>query len=585
MALPLHASWTLLADALPERLQPAGEPSAAFRLPGADALGEFAELLGYAPDEPDPCAGSAPEGVSFALPALIPEDVPGKVVLTREIDFGQLSGNRAFLSFDMLCGQGEAALESLPPRFCGDGMPQGERIALSAAFQGGPLTLDVTAALHAHKRCRLTLRFDAPRPAGVCGPVILRTVTAAMLKHAVLKPQSSERLLTLCAEIAAIQTGDYVLRAQLCPAEPSEVLQTAPAAHEVSFHLDAGNTKTVHLSMEAACGRFVPGKVYAAPALKLWLSRQFFPGKSRVPCDGMTLLCGMPGEAPQSFLPLAAADCLQPPEALTKQLLDLHVPAVSLPCAAPDILYRHLTRAGIGVRQTAPKEAHEQLCRYPCVTLDDALSTRAFEESEPVLSAWRLCGLVTYPRAAAPDLTAADMLREAAGREIDPAAPDVQEVLAWLRAFSIRLRAEAIRQGRLHGAYCAPGERHEPDAMQALQTALAPLHLSALPLCGAWWTLSHFSASLHAFIPEGAYERGAALRAEAVLEDAQGKTLARAEFSCPAKGGPLGLIEAQLPDTPGVLELITRLYADGELIEESTMPVYIGERGPLEAAF
>ena len=47
----------------------------------------------------------------------------------------------------------------------------------------------------------------------------------------------------------------------------------------------------------------------------------------------------------------------------------------------------------------------------------------------------------------------------------------------------------------------------------------------------------------------------------------------------------MGVIEAALPDHPCVLELTTRLLHDGEAIEESTLPIYVGERGQLEAAF
>ena len=111
------------------------------------------------------------------------------------------------------------------------------------------------------------------------------------------------------------------------------------------------------------------------------------------------------------------------------------------------------------------------------------------------------------------------------------------------------------------------------------------MHLSALPLSGAWWTLSRFSASLHAYIPEGAFPPGTPLRAQAVLEDAQGGVLADIDLLCPPGGGPLGLLEAQLPENTCVLEMTTRLYAGDAIVEESVLPVYVGERGPLEAAF
>ena len=45
------------------------------------------------------------------------------------------------------------------------------------------------------------------------------------------------------------------------------------------------------------------------------------------------------------------------------------------------------------------------------------------------------------------------------------------------------------------------------------------------------------------------------------------------------------LLEAELPDAPCVLTLSTRLMAGDAVLEQSALPVYVGERGPLEAAF
>ena len=44
-------------------------------------------------------------------------------------------------------------------------------------------------------------------------------------------------------------------------------------------------------------------------------------------------------------------------------------------------------------------------------------------------------------------------------------------------------------------------------------------------------------------------------------------------------------IEAALPDAPCVLTLHTRLLRGETAVEESAIPVYVGERGPLEVAF
>ena len=579
MLTPLHGAWVIAGDALPERLRAGDAPEPMFRLPGADALAAFADLIGG--DTPQTPDTDGQTGAPFPLPALLPEDAPGEVTLAREVDFGGLCGDGAWLAFDMLSGQGSVTVNSLPPRFLRPGAPGAEAITLSCPFDNAPVTLDVTPALRARRRFRITLRFSAQRPAGVCGPVMLRTAACAYLGRIDIAPEASS--LSLSAEVTAFSAGDYSLRADLCPAEPAASPGEAAPAREISVHLSAGETRTVHLAMEAHLPSFSPGSPFAAPGVKLGLYAS--SSGRRALCDSAVLMCGLPGPAPAYHLPLDADDLRRPPEQLLAALIALHVPGVRLPAAAPDTLYRLLTRAGISAVHGAdiPPETRAHLLRYPCAVFERSLSAPRAED--PVLSAWQLCGLVTYPRAADAGLLPAELLREAAGRALDPAQPDTQAVLAWLRAFSIRLRAEAMRQGKLTGALCAPGEARQPDVAQAIQTALSPLHLSALPLCGAWWTGAHFSASLRAFLPKDVLSADRALRAVATLEDAQGYALAQAEFPCAPWRSNAGLLEATLPDAPCVFELVTRLDADNDVLEESTMPVYVGERGALEAAF
>ena len=76
--------WRIRAARLPERLTEDTLFDASFRLPGADALSAFADLLGGAPDED---CGSAPDmqEADFILPAAIPADVPaGATVLVHD---------------------------------------------------------------------------------------------------------------------------------------------------------------------------------------------------------------------------------------------------------------------------------------------------------------------------------------------------------------------------------------------------------------------------------------------------------------------------------------------------------------------
>ena len=582
MTTPLLSGWTIAGDSLPERLQPHAPAAPAFRLPGADALAAFADLIGSdAPEEP---AKSSHEGAPFPLPALMEADTPGCVTLRREISFASLAADRAQIHFDMLCGCGDATLTSLPPRFPRKGMPEPEPITLRAAFANGPLTLDVTEALQSGRRFALTLQFTAERPAGVCGAIALRTAAHAQISRLTPEPAADGCTVTLHTVIAAARTGDYLLHAQACPAEaPQEALPV----YERPLQFAAGETRTVRLNLNIPTAPFTPGQTYASAAVKVWLFRKTGEGKPLQLCDSLAMPVGFPGPVPRAFLPLTAQDCRRPPQQLCGDLLALHIPAVSLCAPAPDLFYRTLTRSGVSALHPAdlPAEDWLAICHHACTVFGGAWAATLRETADPLLSAWQLCGLLSCPRQPEPGLPPALLLAEIAGRTLDPASPAVQDVLAWLRAFSVRLRAEAIRQQAGGGMLCAPGEWQQGDIADALRTALAPLHISALPLCGAWWAGSHFSASLRAFIPEGQFPANTLLRAEATLEDAQGVILARHIGPCPSGGGSLGVLSALLPEEPCALELICRLYAGEDVVEESTQPVYVGVRGALEAAF
>ena len=104
MTTPLLSGWTIAGDSLPERLQPHAPAAPAFRLPGADALSAFADLIGGdAPEEP---AKPSHEGAPFPLPALMEADTPGCVTLRREISFAfEVNQNIVTFSFvvDEVC--------------------------------------------------------------------------------------------------------------------------------------------------------------------------------------------------------------------------------------------------------------------------------------------------------------------------------------------------------------------------------------------------------------------------------------------------------------------------------------------------
>ena len=573
MRLPL-TNWTLRGGSLPDRLLETGPIG--FSLPGADALHAFADLLGTdgAPSEA-PAEQSAP----FALPAMLPDDVPGCVRLTREIDFGSLRGDRALLIIDHLAGRGELLLDDqVIARFDGAQSPAASASA-AMALTGTPcmLAVDLTDALYLGRRQTLTLRFEEARPAGACGPVFLVTTVCAHLSRVTLAPDARSGVVSVHARICAQTAGSYVLRAQPVSSAPDPC-----AARECRLDLTAYQMREASLAMALEADEFVSGKAYAAAAVKLQLF--FRPEEGRgegVLCDEALLLCGYPAREARAYVPLTAGDFADNPPSLAARLTALHIPAVSLPAVLTDAAYRALCRAGIAVRQFMPEDSplRPMLARYPNVVLCG--TPPADEPLSPEAAAWQLCSMTALPRAVDDTLTPHELLLEAAGRALDPGEEGVRSVLTWLYAVSVRLRAEAARQGRFSGRLCAPGALASADVCDALRTAFAPLHLSALPLYGAWWTGTRFSASLEAFLPP---EEARPLTAIAVLEDEGGEALAQLRVPG-VRSGHVGVLEALLPERPCVLTLTCRLMCDGDTLEEHALPVYVGERGPLEAAF
>lgn len=570
-ALPLMASWRIRADSLPERMT--CEPDVpGFTLPGAQALLAFTELLDSPSAAAEDAAAEAAQDAPFPLPAMIPEDVAGPVSLTQRIDFGALQGDRAVLVFSRIVGCGEILLDDRVAAVF-----DSSRRDAPGAFPGA-LRVDLSDALRLGRAQTLTLRFHEARPAGVPGAVFLRVTRRAQFTGVAVLPEPAQRTMTVRAQVATQRSGAYVLCVQAAPAQPGG--EPLPA-RELPLVLRAGASVPATLTLRVAGDRFTPGTPCTPPALKFSLLYAPDGGGSRVLCDSMTLACGYPGAPAPVWLPLTAAECAQDARPLAGRLQAMHVCAVSLDAPAPEDFYLEMTRAGIGVRQTLPARhpLRAQLARHACVSL--AEPPAAAEPESPACSAWMLCGVVGALRTPDPGLTPAELLFEAFGRPVHPAEPAAAAVLAWLRTVLLRLRAEAARQSRYTGALCAPGEWDDPDTADALRTALRPLHLSALPLLGAWWTGTRFSASLVAFVQE---DTEGPLLATAVLEDDQGAELARLCAPCPARGGFIGVIEAVLPAQPCVLELTTRLTRGDTVVEESAMPVYVGERGPLEAA-
>lgn len=570
MLLPL-TQWMLQAENLPERLDDLPK-TAGFSLPGADALGAFADLIGEADTQEAPAETF---GVPYALSGLIEEDIGGALSLTREIDFGEYAGDRALLMFPYIEGSGEAYLgDELLWRFGGDW-----QACLRQAYDltGMPCAFcaDVSRALQLGRKETLCLRFDDARPAGLMGTAFLSITKRASLSSVSIQPDTLRRTMTVRARVTAHQEGKYILCVQAVPGGEGKAL---PPARETEIMLARDEVRGMQIALSVDAPVFVPGKPYEMPALRIQLLHEIKKGK-RVLCDDALLACGYPAPAPKAYLPLKQEACAGDSNQLIKKLGDMRVHAVALPDVVPDKLYRALASCGMAAVQHVSEEIRPLFTRYPCLTLLDAPLDDALPSLEA--AAWQMAGSIAFVRAIDRTMTREEMLYEVSGKRLDCDAQSVQASLLWLRAVQIRLRAEAMRQGRYQGALCSAEEIDHTDVQEALKTAFAPVHLSALPLSGAWWTGTRFSASLEAFMDEC---DESSVEACAVMEDEDGRELARMEKHC-KKSGYLGVIEAQLPDTPCVLSLRCRISRDGKIIEENELPVYVGERGVLEAAF
>ena len=550
--------WRIRAAHLPERLTEGAPFDTSFRLPGADALSAFADLLGGMSDEPGDDTQTLQEA-DFTLPAAIPDDINGAVELAVELDFGALCADDAELTLELVRGRGRVLADDMP-------------LCTFQNQKDGFLRVPLTRALHAGRRQTIRLCFDVSRPAGVLGPVNLHLMTCARLRDIVLLPDAKTQTVRLRATLAAMETGRYVLRARAaCKDEALPV-------HDLPVSLTAGEPQEVQMTLPLPGNPFVPGQAADGPSVRIQL---FAQGRHGALCDELTLLCGYSGQPASYDIPLLPSECLDP-DALLARIGRMRLFGVRLDAPAPDCFYRTMTLAGVSVLHPFATEAmRTRLSRHACVSFGDAPLPRM--RSLPALDAWLLCGLTAGPRTPPADASPAELLFEAAGRELDAQSPNIAAVLLWLRAVRVRLLAEAARQNRFSGALCPPGVRQDSDVFAALQTALAPTHVSVLPLCGAWFAGSTFNASVCAFVDE--QDADGDLIVRAWLEDDDGHHLASLKRPCPPHGGEIGLLTCALPNEACVLTLCASLSKGDEIIEQSQIPVYVGVKGMLEAAF
>lgn len=553
----LMSGWTLCADTLPEQEETARREG--FSLPGALSLKEFSDLLGM-DEEAQEEKTEERRGIRFSLPGMLPQGTRGEATLSRFIDFGRLSGKRASLEIDHLCGTGDILL--------------GEKKLLS--FSGGmQVSVDVSDALRLRRRQKLTIRFDDAQQAGVFGTALVHTVDGACFKTVHLSPDAARQILAVEAVIFVQTPGEYALRTAIAGTQE----ETPTPWRETRVRTDHPGTQTVQfsLSMRAPC--FEAGKPYTPPVLKLslYILPKGAKGQGML-SDARTMMTGYPGETPDAYVPLTPEECALAPDELIAQAKRLRVHALSVPERAGSLLFRRAALEGICLLVDAPADA--PALQSPCAV------KKTGGREIPVLSraaaCWQLCGMPAMPPI--PDAHASDreLLLDAAGREIE-LSEQSKHTMEQLRGLTIRLRAEAARQGQYTGALCAPGEWREDAVAEAIAAAFEPMHLSVLPLRGAWWAQSFFSATLQAFIPED--ERNGAYSAEAELLGEGGACIASFSRDVSHAEGPLGIIEGRLPDRACVLTLRTRLRRSGAVVKTQDFPVYVGVRGPLEAAF
>ena len=551
----LMSGWTLCADELPEREETTR--SEGFTLPGVQSLMAFSDLLGMDAQEEAP---QESKEMRFSLPGMLPKGTRGEATLSRVIDFGRMTGKRASLEIDRLCGTGEILL--------------GDKKLLSF-FGGMQASVDVSDALRLRRKQTLTIRFDDAQQAGVFGAALLHTVDSAYFKTVCLTPDAAHQTLAVEAVIFVQTPGEYALRTAIAGTQE----ETQTPWRETRVWTDHPGTQTVRFSVSMRAPRFEAGTPYTPPVLKLslYILPKGAKGQGML-SDARTMMTGYPGEAPGAYVPLTQEECALAPDELIARAKRLHLHALAVPKEAGSLLFRQAALKGVCLLVDAQEDA--PALQSPC-----AVKKRNGREV-PALSraaaCWQLCGMPAMPPV--PDANAADreLLMDAAGREIDLNEQTAQ-TMEQLRGLMIRLRAEAARQGQYTGALCAPGEWQEETVAEAIAQAFEPLHLSVLPLRGAWWVQSFFSATLQAFIP--ADERNGAYSAEAELLGEDGACIASFRRDISYAEGPLGILEGRLPEKAGVLTLRARLKRSGAVVKALEFPVYVGVRGPLEAAF
>ena len=196
--------------------------------------------------------------------------------------------------------------------------------------------------------------------------------------------------------------------------------------------------------------------------------------------------------------------------------------------------------------------AEELLAYQDLIGGDEEPESKAPGSEAPGACAYRLCGLLSCAR-------------------VLPDGMDDKELLEECVGFLPEMNADQKQVSRLL-------ERLWQVYQEEMQTPPASpeaTRLSVLPLFGAWWTGSRFTARCRLTGPADS-------SAAVVLMDEVEHALASLSLSA---SNPAGLLTFVLPEEPCMLHLGLAVFRGDSSVEYRRIPVPVGARGPLEFAY
>ena len=521
------------------RLSGNGTSSVVSFLPGMERLSMYADMLSLPDKEEQP----------FSLPGLLPEGAA--LCLSREIPFGSIRCNQAILRFSCIRGKGVVLLD-------------GKEIA---CFQNGALSLDLSETAQTGRQTTLTLAFDETRPAGVTGGVFLHCTEFATIGVVSLSLMGRDirgearifgragkyRLLTYIQEVVT-DDGDMELLS-----DPTQIPCMYPVVTDeqiVFFSLSGYEAIPVSLSLS------LPHTMSVA-LVTLLVFREMTGGRF-IPCDRHVLIVGKVNQM-QAWIPLSGEEIQMDPMVLVEKLSELQITAVSLPSPPDDAFAYALRRKEIDFL-LLPEDLKGVCGEGETVSFRREAYGDSLGELARQISGFLSCPVQTYTT-----LISDEMMQKAAFGKLPPDPGTVRERLLLLL---IRLRLDGARRSLYSGPITPPGVLINPVFSKVLRDAAMP-HAAAFPLVGGWWCGSVFSCRLF-LINAPADSRG-----EAALRDSDGQVIAWASW----QDMEMPVLTTYLPKEPCCLVLsLTLIPPDGPSIPSPELPVFVGQRGPLETA-